>query len=60
MPSRDVAIRGAASQIGFDIMTLGMLADSAGRRHVTFTVLGVRNDSPWPPVEIATSTPAPN
>jgi hypothetical protein len=56
MSSRDVAIRGAASQIGFDIMTLGMLADGAGRRHVIFTVLGGRADSPWPP---SRSPPAP-
>jgi len=35
---RDVAIRDAGPQIGFDIMTLGVPADSAGLRHAV-TVL---------------------
>ena len=35
MPSRNVAIRDAGPQIGFDIMTLGVPADSAGVRHAT-------------------------
>ena len=38
MPSRNVAIRDAGPQIGFDIMTLGVPADSAGVRHAV-TVL---------------------
>src|SRR5262245_22491851 len=33
MPSRNVAIWGASSQLGLDIMTHGVPADAAGLRH---------------------------
>ena len=40
--SRGVAIRSAAPQIGFDIVTLGVSADGAGLRHA-ITVLEAMN-----------------
>jgi hypothetical protein len=38
LPSRDVAIRSTAPEIGLDVRPIGVKADSAGRSH-TITVL---------------------
>lgn len=42
VPSRNVAIRSAAPQIGFDIVPLGVAADAAGPSHAITVPLSKR------------------
>jgi hypothetical protein len=58
MPSRDVAIRGAGPQIGFDIMTFGVPTNAAGLRHeVTVLQSTAIQRLPSPPHRVELPSP---